>query len=111
VIGLLPSASANAGGTGDAKALLGLLRLPARLNAEQVAALLGFEAWDIPSLVRHDLLKPLGDSAKRNRVKFFSSVEVIKYAEDRRWLDKATRAVSRTSVPKQTTQEVKEVRR
>jgi hypothetical protein len=74
--------------------LLTVRRLPARLNVEQAARVLGFQPHDIPALVKAGLLRPLG-SGPRNCVKYFPTVEVQNAAQDRKWLDKATRAVSR----------------
>ncbi len=73
---------------------LNLARLPARLNAEQTATLLGFMEHDIQILVRNRLLKPLGDPAP-NGHKFFSTAEVQSLVNDRAWLNKATKAVAR----------------
>jgi len=67
--------------------------LPARLNAEQVSSILGFYPHDIPVLVRHKLLRPLGIPA-RNGPKYFAACEVMSHSADREWLDRATRAVS-----------------
>lgn len=77
---------------------LNIRRLPARLNSEQVAQLLGFQPHDIPLLTKSGLLKPLG-GGPRNSVKYFASCEVDQFRNDRRWLDKATRAVSRRDAP------------
>jgi hypothetical protein len=74
--------------------LLEALRLPARLNTEQVAQVAGFQPHDIPLLVRAGLLKPLG-GGPRNSVKFFAAIEVEELCRDRKWLDRATKAVSR----------------
>lgn len=74
--------------------LLNLRRLPARLNAEETAILLGFKLHDIPLLVKAGLLKPLA-SGPRNCVKYFSSVSVERSARDEKWLDKATKTVLR----------------
>jgi hypothetical protein len=73
---------------------LNTLRLPARLNVEQTASILGFGAHDIPVLVRSRLLKPLGGGV-RNCVKYFAAVEVEKLSRDKQWLDKATAATGR----------------
>jgi hypothetical protein len=81
--------------------LLGLRRLPARLTADQAARVTGFQLHDIPVLVKAKLLQPLG-GGPRNSVKYFASVEVVEKCGDRRWLDRATKAVSRcTSQHKQ----------
>jgi hypothetical protein len=75
--------------------LLALRRLPGRLNVEQTAEILGFLPPDIPPLVRAGLLKPLGGGLK-NSVKYFAAADIEQAAQDRKWLDKATRAVSRS---------------
>lgn len=67
-------------------------RLPARVDVEQAALLLGFAVHDIPVLIRARLLKPLGSPAQ-NGVKWFSTIEIETLAHDRGWLDKATKAV------------------
>jgi hypothetical protein len=75
--------------------LLLVQRLPARLNNEQSAEMLGFQSHDMPVLVRAGLLKPLG-GGPRNCVKFFAAFEIEKLCIDRRWLDRATRVISRS---------------
>lgn len=74
--------------------ILNIIRLPARLDVSQAAQLLGFMEHDIPVLVRAKLLKPLGEPAA-NAHKFFSAAELQQLMDDRSWLDKATKAVSR----------------
>ena len=73
--------------------ILSLPRLPARLNVEQAASLLGFAEHDIPVLIRARLLKPLGNPPP-NGNKYFSSAELETLARDHDWLNKATRAVT-----------------
>lgn len=81
--------------------LLYALRLPGRLNVEQTAQLVGCQPHDIPAIVKAKLLQPLGGGLK-NSVKYFASVEVIDKCNDRKWLDRATKAVSRCKTqPKQ----------
>jgi hypothetical protein len=63
-----------------------------RLTAEQTAHVLGFEAHDIPILVREGHLVPLGDPVD-NAKKYFAWVEVMACAGDAKWLHEATRAV------------------
>ncbi len=75
------------------RTVLNLPRLPARLNTEQTAALLGFMEHDIPVLIKAPLLKPLGNPAP-NAPKYFCAVEVHGLAESREWLDKATKAIT-----------------
>ena len=76
------------------RSILNAHRLPARLDVNQTAELLGFMEHDIPVLVRAKLLKPLGDPAP-NAHKFFSAAELQQLTGDRSWLDKATKSVSR----------------
>ena len=78
----------------EKSAFLNMTRLPARLDAAQVATLLGFAEHDIVVLVRRKLLKPLGIPAP-NAHKYFPSVEILENAKDRGWLDKATQAVTK----------------
>ncbi len=73
---------------------LSWLRLPARLHASDAAVLLGFQTHDIPLLIKAGLLKPLG-GGPRNTVKYFAAVDLQEKATDVKWLDKATRAISR----------------
>lgn len=87
--------SSNPETTSGSQPVLGLLRLPARVNAEEAAALLGMEPWDVPLLVKARLLKPLGRETAKNRVKYFSSVVIEKSGQDPKWLDAATTAISR----------------
>jgi hypothetical protein len=54
--------------------VLNLIRLPARLNVEQAATLLGFRVLEIPILLKARLLKPLGDPAPNGR-KYFSTAD------------------------------------
>jgi hypothetical protein len=72
---------------------LNLLRLPARLDANQTATILGFKPEDIPTLIRDNLLKPLGKPTKNGR-KYFSAHDVERLSGDREQLSKATLSVS-----------------
>jgi hypothetical protein len=74
--------------------LLAVVRLPGRLNNEQAAEVLGFQPHDIPLLVKAGLLKPLG-GGPRNCVKFYAACEIEQLGQDPKWLDKATKAISR----------------
>lgn len=74
-------------------AFLTLTDPPARLNMEQVAWKLGFEAHDIPVLVKAGLLKPLGNPAP-NAPKYFAAFDILEKAKDSTWLNKATRAMA-----------------
>ena len=70
--------------------------LPARLTAEQTAAVLGFQKHDIPVLVAAGLLAPLGrrDQAA-NTTKYFAAVEIEERRLDAKWLSKATDVVQK----------------
>ena len=68
-------------------------QLPARLEAKEIAVLLGFAESDIPILIAGGLLKPLGKPAP-NAPKFFARVEIERCAENVDWLNQATRSVA-----------------
>lgn len=76
------------------KSVLFLPRLPARLDVNQAAEILGFLPHEIPVLLKSGLLKPLGKPAP-NGHKFFCTVEISALTENREWLDKATRTVAK----------------
>ena len=73
---------------------LSLVLVPARLNLEQAAWLLGFQAHDIPVLVANGLLKPLG-TPPPNGVKYFAAGDLELLKADRKWLARATDALHR----------------
>ena len=64
-------------------------RPPDRLTAEQTADLLGFEKDDLALLARAGLLAPLGNPTA-NAVKYYATVDVAAFSEDRDRLDQAT---------------------
>ena len=68
-------------------------QLPARLTAEQTAWVLNCQPHDVPALVAHRLLKPLGNPAP-NAVKFFATADVLENAKDRGWLGRLTTAIN-----------------
>ena len=68
-------------------------KIPGRLTAEHVAKILGFGVHDIPVLVKHRLLTPLGQPSEKS-TKYFAAVEVFQCAADTKWLGKATKIVS-----------------
>jgi hypothetical protein len=74
--------------------LLNLRRLPARLNGEQAAHILGFRSHDVAALIASKLLKPIGKPAE-NAVKYFVAAEIENLANQPKWLDDATYAVYR----------------
>lgn len=78
----------------DPKTFRTLMGLPARLNMNQVAAVLGFQPHDIPVLVAAGLLSPLGrrDQAN-NTTKYFAAVDIEERRADAKWLNRATDAV------------------
>ena len=73
--------------------ILNSYRLPARLDTDHVAALLGFAQHDIQILTREKLLQPLGKPAP-NAPKWFAACAVEQLRVDSKWLNTATRAVS-----------------
>jgi len=75
------------------QSLLLCSRLPARLDVDQVGEILGFLRHEVSVLMSEGLLKPLGKPSA-NGHKFFCTTEIAELAEDRDWLDKATRAVA-----------------
>ena len=75
------------------KSILLLSRLPARLDMNQTAEILGFLSYEIPVLMRLGLLKPLGRPVQ-NSEQFIAKVDLDKLRNDREWLSKATAAIS-----------------
>src|SRR5579885_1618619 len=63
--------------------------IPARLDATQTAGLLGFQEHDIPVLVYHRMLEPLGKPAPNSR-KYFARIQIMVLADNPAWLSKAT---------------------
>src|ERR1700733_1203611 len=68
---------------------LNLRNLPARLNAEEAAYLLGFKSHEIPVLISGGLLKPLGNPPM-NGVKYFATVTLEELRSDTKWLTRAS---------------------
>lgn len=73
---------------------LNATRLPARINDEQAASLLGFKPHDMARIRKAGLLKTLGEGPS-NSVKWYATVEVLRLSSDKQWLQRATKAVSR----------------
>jgi hypothetical protein len=67
--------------------------IPARINIEKTATLLGFSGDDLTVLMAAGHLEPLGKPAP-NAPKYFHAIEIMSLAADRAWLDKATKIVS-----------------
>ena len=72
---------------------LTVVRLPARLDSDHTARLLGFQRHDIPLLIQAKLLKPLGKPVP-NSPKYFPATAVEELRSDHHWLDAATRAIT-----------------
>ena len=51
-------------------------KIPGRVHAEDAARILGFSDHDIPVLVRHKMLTPLGDPSVKS-TKYFAAVEIF----------------------------------
>lgn len=86
-------ASRKIGTLQETIALLNCRRLPARLNVTEAAVILGFQEHDMPVLIARKCLSPLGKPAP-NSPTYFAAVEISAMAEDRDWLDRATRMLS-----------------
>lgn len=71
---------------------LNLRHFPARMLQEEVAELLRMSAHDIPVLVAHGLLKPLGNPIQSS-VKYFPTAVLMELAVNVEWLDKATATI------------------
>ena len=69
--------------------LLKLARLPGRIDSEEAACLLGFKFHDIPILVAHRMLKPLGNPPL-NGGRYFASAQIDQLRHDVKWMDKAS---------------------
>lgn len=92
----------GSGTTAGALQLEGFVRLvdrfllrahpPARLKASEAAELLGFHEDDMTVLVRHDLIRPLGEPA-HNAVKYFALADVEALGRCQESLSVATKAI------------------
>jgi hypothetical protein len=71
----------------QARELLNLRRLPAMLNAQQTAVILGVADHDIPALIRAGLLEPLGNPPT-NAVKYFAGIQILELAGEPAYLSK-----------------------
>lgn len=78
----------------ERQSLLNCRRLPGRLTAGEAAAVLGFQDHDITILMEAKLLKPLGKPVP-NAPKYFASSELVDLAQNGKWLDDATKAVTK----------------
>ena len=68
--------------------------LPACVDADQAAKILGWPGYFIPLLMRSGHLKPLGKPAQNAR-KWFATSELERLSRDASWLDKAIRIVEK----------------
>jgi len=68
--------------------------LPARIDVETTAKLLGFTESDMQILMASDKLTPLGDPAP-NAPKWFAAVAMFRLATDQDWLHKATKEIAK----------------
>lgn len=68
--------------------------LPARLDVDQTAKLLGFAAHDLAILTKSGKLNALGDPAP-NAPKFYAAIDVIKLLFDKAWLHRATMEIGK----------------
>jgi hypothetical protein len=84
----------HTGSAGKINETLNAYRLPARLDVEQTAALLGFQHYEIPLLVRAKLLQHLGKPSQNSR-KFFAASDILEKMQDRQWLDAATKTAAK----------------
>ena len=75
-----------------ARELLNLRRLPAMLNMQQAAVILGVGEHDMPALIRAGLLEPLGDP-QANAVKYFAGIQILEMAGDPAYLGKIRNAI------------------
>jgi hypothetical protein len=66
--------------------------IPGRLDAAEVAAVLGFKEHDIAILVAEGLLEPLGKPVP-NAIKYYAACVVEKLRENEGWLDDATQTL------------------
>ena len=78
----------------DILALLNCRRLPARLNTGEAAAVLGFQEHYMTPLMTTKVLVPLGRPAP-NAPKYFASVEILTYAQNKEWLSQATKILAK----------------
>src|ERR1700734_3248070 len=73
---------------------MNLNRLPARVDYRGAGMLLHFEVVAIKALVELGLLKPAGN-LKGSEHKYFCTKTILKLADNEKWVNDATRAVSK----------------
>jgi hypothetical protein len=74
--------------------LLNLRRLPARVDYHGAGVLLHFQVVGIKALVEMGYLKPAGN-LKGSEHKYFVTKDILKLADDSKWVSDATRATSK----------------
>ena len=67
--------------------------LPARIDVEATAKLIGFTESDMQILMVVGKMTPLGDPSP-NAPKWFAAIEIIRLAADQDWLHKATKEIA-----------------
>ena len=78
----------------DHERFLNLTRLPATIDAEQAAILLGVASAGIMVLVANKFLKPLGRNLAANAPRRFASVTIEGLARDPEQLDRMQRILT-----------------
>ncbi|HTR43870.1 MAG TPA: hypothetical protein VMH87_19845 [Pseudomonadales bacterium] len=71
---------------------LNMRNLPARMTSEEVAKFFRMAPHDIPVLVSHGLLTPLGEPLQSS-VKYFATVVIKGLCENVEWLHEATKTL------------------
>jgi hypothetical protein len=69
-------------------------RLPARLTIDQVASLLGFQAYEILILIRQGKIKCINHQSRNSR-KYFHGQYILRLAEDSDFVEKASKLVAK----------------
>lgn len=67
--------------------------LPAVIDMQQVATVLGFSIGGVSVLVAKGELPPLGNPAP-NAPKYFARCDIEEKAQDKKWLHRATKIIS-----------------
>lgn len=73
----------------DLERFMNFRHLPARMTSEEAAKLFRMSPHEIPILVAHGLLKPLGNPVQSS-VKYFATVVLKELADNVEWLHQAT---------------------
>ena len=73
--------------------VLNQLRLPARLDSQAAAALLGIPEHALPILAKRKLLVPLGKNLAPNAPRYYATCLLEELARDKDWLDRVCTAL------------------